>query len=290
MGFFKFTDVANGIQLYFNPYASVQQQYIFSIVLGAIFFVAMHVLASIALFTIAKREGYKNKWMAFVPFLSTYYIGVCAQKNAVYKAKTQTISLIASIFEVLAFVGYVLSYTASYIMIVDGYVHLEEQAITVLGHEVGVMTYVLNPNAYLPPNMTWLYWIFEYADVYVTFWLEAVYVVTNILVLISFYKTFVPQTYFLYVLISVFFPVQGLLFFLLRKNKAQNYAEYMAQKQADRYRFYQQYYSNNPYTNPYQKTQNGGHNPYTNGAPFDEYGAEQPKNNDEPQDPFEEFN
>lgn len=289
MGFFKLTDVANGIQLYFNPYASVQQQYIFSIVLGAVFFVVMHVLTAIALFSIAKREGYKNKWMAFVPFLSTYYIGVCAQKNGVYKAKTQTISLIATIFEVLSFVACTLSYVASYIMIVDGYVHLEERTVSMLGYDVGVMEYVLNPNVYLPQNMTWLYLIFEYGDLYVTIWLEAVYVVTSILVLISFYKTYVPKNYFLYVLISVFFPVQGLLMFLLRKNKAQNYAEFVAEKQAARYRFYQQYY-NNPYANPYQTSQNADKNPYANGNPFDEYGTEQPQNNDEPADPFDEFN
>ena len=48
---------------------------------GGLCFATVFVFEGVALYTIAKREGYKNKWMAFIPFFNTYYIGVCAQKN-----------------------------------------------------------------------------------------------------------------------------------------------------------------------------------------------------------------
>ena len=57
--------------------------------IGGLCFALVFAFQAIALFIIASREGYKNKWMAFIPFLNTYYIGVCAQKNKFYNMDTK---------------------------------------------------------------------------------------------------------------------------------------------------------------------------------------------------------
>ena len=84
--------------------------YILSI---GLFFGVVFVLQAIALYTIASRAGYKLKWLAFIPVVSTYYIGVCAQKNKVFnKVDTRIIGLVAAILELLLLGGSAVYYSA----------------------------------------------------------------------------------------------------------------------------------------------------------------------------------
>ena len=69
----------------------------------------MFAFQAVGLFIISGREGYKHRWMSFVPFFNTYYIGVCGQKNRAFKSvDTRIFSLIAAILEVILVVGFVL--------------------------------------------------------------------------------------------------------------------------------------------------------------------------------------
>lgn len=288
MGFFEFANMANGIQLFFNPSAEYVQQYIFSLSVGGLCFLLIYAFQAIALYKIAKREGYGNKWMAFVPFVSTYYIGVCAQKNGVYKLKPTTVALIAAIFEILACAGYALYYVAEYTMIVGRYVTPAISDVQIGTTVMQIVKYIPNPD--MPANVQWLWWMFEYGDSYIISWLEIIYAVANILILIAFFKTYACKNYIIYVIVSIFFPVQGILFFALRNNKAENFNDYVMKKQAARYRRYQQYY-NNTYNNPYANGQsrNSSGNVYTQN-PFSEFGNDSNKHEDKPSDPFDEFN
>ena len=90
----------------FFEYATIALQFVNSktlyvpLIVGALCFLTVFVFQAIGLYTIAAREGLKNKWMAFVPFLNTYYIGVCGQKNRAFASvNTKTLSLAASILE-----------------------------------------------------------------------------------------------------------------------------------------------------------------------------------------------
>ena len=74
MDFFEYANIAS---LFTNTFW-VQ------LLIGGLCFALVFVFQGIALYTIASRYGYKNKWMAFLPFFNTYYIGVCAQKNKFY--------------------------------------------------------------------------------------------------------------------------------------------------------------------------------------------------------------
>ena len=108
----------------FFEYASVAQIFVNSdtwyvpLIVGGLCFLTVFVFQAVGLFIIAGREGYKNRWMAFVPFLNTYYIGVCGQKNRTFKSvDTKIFALIAAILEVLLVVGYVLNYVARFLLI-----------------------------------------------------------------------------------------------------------------------------------------------------------------------------
>ncbi|MDE5789484.1 MAG: hypothetical protein K2H78_03595, partial [Clostridia bacterium] len=93
MEFFETADLVE--MLFFND---VYKRYLWVYLLVAgLVFAMLYVFKAVALYTIAKREGYKNSWMAFVPLVNTYYVGVVSDKNKIYKAKPMNISLAAAL-------------------------------------------------------------------------------------------------------------------------------------------------------------------------------------------------
>ena len=103
----------------FFKYASVAEMFVNTdtwwvpFLVGGLCFAVVYVFQSVGLFIISGREGYKNRWMAFIPFVNTYYIGVCGQKNRVFRTvDTKILSLIAAVLEFLLVSGYVVYYVA----------------------------------------------------------------------------------------------------------------------------------------------------------------------------------
>ena len=81
MDFFQFASYAEMfITLSINEDNQVDNRLWICLLVGGLCFLIVYVFQVFGLLTIAKREGFKNKWMAFVPFLNVYYIGVCAEK------------------------------------------------------------------------------------------------------------------------------------------------------------------------------------------------------------------
>ena len=82
MDFFQFASYAElFVSLSMNPDQTVTNRLWICLLVGGLCFLIVYIFQAVGLFTIAKREGYGNKWMAFVPFFNLYYIGVCAEKN-----------------------------------------------------------------------------------------------------------------------------------------------------------------------------------------------------------------
>ena len=266
------------------------------LLVGGLCFAIVFIFEAIALFTIATRNGYKNRWMAFVPFFNTYYIGVCAQKNKFYNMSAKTVGLITAILEAVLVFLYIFSLIAG--SLVDEY--LMEVEDTYLG--VTIFTYQLNSDA-VPQNLQWAAWVYNYMDVYIIRILSLVYLIFEIILLICFFQTYACRRYVIFAITSVLFPIMGILFFIVRNNKSVNYKDFIRAEQARQYQQYQQYrqqnYNNNPYNqnynqNPYNR--NPYNNPPQNGGsgadPFDEFGGSgngggnstNPNN-----DPFEDF-
>ncbi|MDE6597048.1 MAG: hypothetical protein K2K60_00220 [Clostridia bacterium] len=234
------------------------------LLVGGLCFLIVFIFQAVALFTIATREGYKHRWMAFIPFFNTYYIGVCAQKNRFYKIDTKMISLVAAIFEFVLFACFILYYVGCY------YVAPYEEKIEAT-NMFGMQMAEYRLNDQVPANLAWAAWIYNYMYRYILKYLNLVYMLLQIVVLICFFQTYACRRYVLFTITSILFPIQGILFFVVRNNKGVNYREYLRNEQARQYRMYQQYqqqnFENNPYNqNPYGRKPDmppgEGQNPY----------------------------
>ena len=290
MDFFEYATIADNFvntDTWYVPY-----------IVGGICFLIVFVFQAVGLFIIAGREGYKNRWMAFVPFLNTYYIGVCGQKNRTFKSvDTKIFALVAAILEVLLVVGYIVNEIAfRYLNTADLLKPIEDTA----GYGFWSSTVEkLDRQALLTkhPELLWAGWCFDFLDIILSSFSLA-FLVMQVFTLSAFFQTYASRRYMLFTITSILFPVQGILIFILRNNAGMNYREYMRKEQERQYRMYQQYrqqqhfdrnpYNQNPYSrNPYEdyggnSESNGSVNNQSSGGtaddPFSEFGG----NNNEP--------
>lgn len=237
--------------------------------IGGICFAIFYVFKAVALFTIARREGYKNRWMAFVPFLNTYYTGVVSDKNKIFGMKARTVSAAAAVFEFIYVAMEILYYTAQWLIFKGGYA-IPTYEPTPIGGE-----YVPLFGGYditgLPSSLSWAGWVYAYFNEFFLYWLNLLSLISYILVVIAFFQTYSCKYYVVLSLLSAIFPISGILMFAVRNKRGQNYAQYVKERQYRQYRQYQEY-----------MRQNGGFNDRNNnGNPYDSsYGPE-------PKDPFD---
>ncbi|MGN0807689.1 MAG: hypothetical protein ACI4MN_04490 [Candidatus Coproplasma sp.] len=271
MEFIEFTN--NSITL-LEMLGDIRHNYLWvAFVVGGVAFLIFYVLESIALFTIAKKNGFKNKWMACVPILNTYYIGVLAEKNKTFNAKTKYFSLALSIVEAVNLVFAILYYVSiSLLFSSPDYVNAYYTATS----EV-----ISNPFAYkyelgdLPSSLNWAWWVFNAYDTYLVSIFDLAYIILLVFVLSAFFRTYAPKNYFIFTILSVILPIMQILFLCVRNNKATNYVDYVKEMQKRQYEAYQEYMRNMGGFNQGGYNNNGG---YNNGA-----GQGQPS---QPEDPF----
>ncbi|MDE7082226.1 MAG: hypothetical protein K2O89_00795 [Clostridia bacterium] len=278
MDFFKYANVA---QIFVNT-----DTWYVPFIVGGLCFLIVFAFQSVGLFIISGREGYKNRWMSFIPFLNTYYIGVCGQKNRVFKSvDTKIFSLIAAIVEVLLVVGCVVSYVARFQLNAHDLI-ITDYSTNGYGLRFPIETLSSSIKNY--PELLWAAWCFEFLDTFILSVLELAFLVLQVFNLSAFFQTFSAKRYMLFTITSILFPVQGILIFILRNNRGMNYREYVRKEQERQYKMYQQYrqqqnFDQNPYNqNPYSR------NPYEG-----EYGGVNANGSSAssgtPDDPFSEF-
>lgn len=287
----------------FFEYASIAGEFAptklwVQLLIGGLCFAIVFIFEAIALFTIATHNGYKNKWMAFIPFFNTYYIGVCAQKNKFYNVSTKTIGLVAAITEAVLVALYIFTLISG--SLIEDYLQLVEET-SWLGQRLE--TYRLNMEL-VPDNLKWAAWVYKYMDTYILGVLDLVFIILQIILLICFFQTYACRRYVIFAITSVLFPIMGILFFVVRNNKAVNYKDFIRAEQARQYQQYQQYnqqnFNQNPYNqnynqNPYNR--NPYNNPSSNGGsgndPFDEFGGNTQSDGNSGSssnsDPFDDF-
>jgi type II secretory pathway pseudopilin PulG len=222
--------------------------------------------------------------MAFVPFFSTYYIGVCAQVNKVYGAKTQTIALIATIAEVICFAYYIFYYAVIFTVRDNGF-YIVESSLDVFGNTT--YNYVADYTKLNEHGWGWMGWIYDNGSILVSVF-ELIYFVFSLLIYISFFQTYSTRYYWIFAVTAAFFPISGILFFVVRNNRAKNYRAYIKAQQEQMYRMHQQYY-NNQYNNPYNQNPYN-QNPY-NQNPYNQnpYNQNPNGNNNSAPDPFDGY-
>lgn len=242
----------------FFEYASLVDAFIdtdrlwVSLLVGGLCFAIVYIFQGVGLFIIATRGRFPHKWMAFVPFLNAYYIGVCTDnKNRFMGINTRTVGIVAAAAEGVLFCGFVLYYVAAAL----AYPYLEVLARRdeeILGVTQTIEEWGL-PETFSAdhPTLAWAGWCYNYLYAYILRWIDLVYQFLLIVLLNCFFQTYAPRHYFLFTITSIIFPIQGVLIFSVRNARGMPYSEYVRRMQE---RAYMQYRRQN--YDPY----NGGYN------------------------------
>jgi hypothetical protein len=239
------------------------------------------VFKALALYTIAKREGYDKKWMAFVPVLNTYYIGKVSDKNRIFNMPSKVVGLVAAILEGIIVVSYIIYLSALFVLADNGclgfsvYTMMGTQFSSVDGFEIG---------GTLTDDLNWAVIVFNFFDSLIVSIINLAYYAFEIMLLVVFFQTYSSRHYVMFTIFSIIFPLSSILMFVVRNNSAKNYRQYIREQQERQYRAYQEYNRrnmNNPYNyNPYS----GRTQPPPTGNPY-----EAPRPTSAPSDPFEDF-
>ncbi len=286
MDFFEYTDLTRQI---LDLFPGERLEFWVSMIVGGACFLIVYIFQSIGLYTIARREGFNHRWMAFLPFFNTYYLGVCGQKNRFFNIDTKKIAIAAAITEAVLFAMYTLFYVAL--------ATLEANNLFETVSRVGEAGETATENIFLPdsfasdhPALAWAGWCYNYLDIILGI-VELVYLFILVVILNCFFQTYSAKHYFLFTLACIFFPIQGIMVFVVRNNRAMSYSEYVRRMQEQAYMRYRN--QQNAYGNPYERGY--GNDPYEtprgggtdgNDEPFSEYGSGKDGGGD---DPFDEF-
>lgn len=254
------------------------------LLVAALCYAIVTVFQGIGLYTIAAREGYRHKWMSFVPFLNTYYTSVCAQKNRCFNVKPQILGIFAAVYETLLFATYVLWYCADFQLTTGGYVLYDPNNF-----------YAPYSLLAVPAELNWAKWCFEYLfDMRLLYYAYLLLIVAEIMIYSAFFQTYSCRRYFFFTvsgaIFSFVFPIYGILTYAVRNNTGMNYKDFLRREQERQYRAYQQYYRQNP-PNPYDRNpysnNGGGYNPPPENDRNQSYGNGGGKGSHD--DPFSEF-
>lgn len=244
----------------------------YAMIYGAAGFLIVFIFQAIALYTVASRGGIKHKWMAFIPFLSTYYIGVCSRKNKALGLDSKLVGIIVASLEFVLCAGYIMHYV--------GYHFAEPYIVYVEDQEFYGLTFAEATIPNIDPELAWAGFCYlTLGDI--LDWVSIVYLFMQVMLISAFFQTYAARRYFLFTICSIIFPIQGILFFVVRNNTGMNYREYVMREQERRYRMYRQYSQNNQYNQNNYNQNNYGEPPYgydgtrtetKNDDPFDEFG------------------
>lgn len=279
----EFFEIASAVEYSFLMMGDEMKRYLWAyLLIAGLCFAVLYVFQSIALYKIAVRDGFKRRWMAFVPFFNTYYIGVVSDKNKVFKAKTSYVSLAAAIVEAAYVALYILYYVATFLIFREGYA-VPEYSVIMIGEPFEVLSgYSMSPS--LPENLEWAWWVFANFQNYILYFVQLAYIILLIFVLVAFFRTYSSPRYVLFSILSVIFPLKGVFMFAVRNNAGKNYVDYMREQQQRQYRMYQEYMRNMQNGQNGQGGFNGTGGVNYGGTGADPY-APQGKNSP-PDDPF----
>ena len=240
---------------------------------GAAGFLIVFAFQAIALYTIATRNGIGHRWMAFIPILSTYYIGICARKNRALGLDSKVVGTALAVLELVLCVGYIMHYVGYHFAEQNNYTFIEEQPYF---YGMVLREVKLDQSIYAS-SLAWAGFCFEILGEILD-WIKLVYLFLQVMILSAFFQTYSARRYFLFTIISILVPVQGILFFAVRNNKGMSYREYLMREQERQYRMYRQYNQNNQYNQPNNYNGSSDYNgvprqDIKNEDPFNEFGS-----------------
>ncbi len=262
MEFFQFIDV----QTFRFAFPQVSLWVMF--LTAGVIFLILHLLQGVGLYAIASRANMSNKWMAFVPVLSNYYLGKITGTCTFFGAKIKNAGVWLAIAEGFVIIASGLQLFAQLVL---------DKWIVYINDGMGGYTYQYTG---FPPQFAWID-MMDTVMVYLIPVLSLIYEVLLIVVLFSFFRKYSARYALAFTILSLFFPIKGIFIFVVRKNAPIDYEQFLREQREAIYRQQQQY--GNPYQPPY-----GGGNPYGNpyGQPRNPQQSYNPPQSD---DPFEGF-
>ena len=292
MEFFSAYSMAQSIlDIFFDGLFKNQPTIVFlfwALGIGAALWIPLFVLQGVALYTMAKGQGIKRKWMAFVPFFNILCLGKIAGECRFFNRKMKNAGIYALIAQIFATVASALMLASQmYLYFVYG----EPTPVTEVLYGVEI-TYNTWPaaTAGLGKMASWYY---EHGNDFVSIF-GLIYDILMIVLVIATLKKYNPKHYLGLSILSLFVPLsRHIILFVLRGRKPIDYEAMMRARREAYIRQQQQYYQQygNPYGNPYGRPYGGGYgNPYGN-PHSNPYGAPGQNQQTPPpaEDPFEEF-
>ena len=262
---------------------------------------ALYVLRSIGVFVLAKKQGIKCAFLAWIPFVWLYpvckIIGKIRTFGSTFSKLALAFTIIFALAEILTLTYNVLVYYplignvllgGKQVYIADG----TQEAYSYFTSVLNLQEYWTG-GIFYDATFVWPYSaqtdhaisVFSNVVYYVSFILDIASVVITINVYIALFRKFWPQHFILASILS-FFGLFPIFVFVIRNKKEINYAEYMRSR-------YQAHYSvyGNPYGNPYGAPPQNQGNPYGNQPrqpehPFSEFAE---RGEVDPGNPFKEF-
>lgn len=255
---------------------------------------ALYVLRSIGIFTLAKRQGVKHAFLAWIPFVWLYtvckIIGNVKTFGSSFSRLALLFTITVAIAEILTIVYNVLVYYPLFgnVLIGGKPIYLIESTETAYSYFKGLgMQEYWTGGIFYDATFVWPYSpstdhaisVFSSIAYYISFILDIASVVITINVYIALFRKFWPQHFILASILS-FFGLFAPFVFAIRKKDVVNYAEYMRA----RYGVYGNPY--NPNANVYGAPRQQGAQPSQPEHPFSEFAE---RGEVDQGDPFEEF-
>lgn len=197
-------------------YINLMLTYWMCVLIGAgVLYLVCLILGGIGLRRIAKTLNIKGSWMAFIPFLNTYFTGKIAGETQFFGQKMKRSGLYAMIFEIL-------------------YVGLETTIIVLSIYALNQLDwYYITDGELRASYPAW----FDHATLYVNAFTTVMrfgVLVFFFALFYSFYRKFYARSPFLMTFLSSVLPFRGITIFAVRKNKPIDYAAYV-QRRAEEY-------------------------------------------------------
>ncbi len=162
-----------------------------------------HVFLSIAVYVMAKKNGYKKLWLSFIPFFNLIPLGAVVGKTIVWGLNIKNVGLWVCITGLVSWVIGALLNIGYYIDIIG---LLFKVNITFTNEFIA--TWIAGEN---------LAWLITF---YVSGILDLAYIFFEVSFIFVVFRLYRPQSALLYALFSLFFnpPMFGILLFVCRNN------------------------------------------------------------------------
>lgn len=204
------------------------------------------VFGGIGLNKLAKKQGLKHRWMAFLPFLNTYYAGKLAGETQFFGQKMKRVGLYAMILEILYVALQLFVFAAVIISYFPEYRTLEVSDGVMTGAANEAMPSWIEPAVTYGNLVAYLLWFFVIVFFCVLF--------------VAFFRKYYARGPILLAFLSAVLPFRGFTIFAVRNNAPVDYNDYIRRRT-------QAYMRNNGYNQPPYGPYGPGNGGYGSGGP-----------------------